>query len=193
MSSLNSSTAAEPASSAPQSESSKAVSSINSNIPSSKQSASSKIPVISSENAPSLNTAMDQKAQQFTSNTRYLILVDLQSQTVGIYNGSKEHWMLVHSYMCSSGSGGEDATPTGTFTIQGRGTWSFNQTVQEGAEWWTQFSGDFLFHSLPMNQNHEVIDPTLGVPASHGCIRLAIENAKWIYDNIPRGTKVYIY
>jgi lipoprotein-anchoring transpeptidase ErfK/SrfK len=33
----------------------------------------------------------------------------------------------------------------------------------------------------------------LGVPASHGCIRLEIENAKWIYYNIPIGTPVNIH
>ncbi|HAH78565.1 MAG TPA: L,D-transpeptidase, partial [Ruminococcaceae bacterium] len=32
----------------------------------------------------------------------------------------------------------------------------------------------------------------LGEPASHGCIRLPVEDAKWIYDNIPEGTKVVI-
>jgi Uncharacterized protein conserved in bacteria len=149
-------------------------------------------PISSVDNIQS-STAMDQKAQQLSSNTKYLIVVDLQSQTVGIYNGSKTHWVLVNRYQCSSGRGGNDATPTGTFTVQGKGTWFFNPTLQEGAEWWTQFSGDFLFHSLPMNQNHTVTDSTLGIPRSHGCIRLDIANAKWIYDNIPRGTKVYIY
>lgn len=32
----------------------------------------------------------------------------------------------------------------------------------------------------------------LGVKASHGCIRLAIPDAKWIYENIPQHTKVVI-
>ncbi|WP_418253284.1 L,D-transpeptidase [Gordonibacter urolithinfaciens] len=38
-----------------------------------------------------------------------------------------------------------------------------------------------------------VQDGRLGMNLSHGCVRLAIENAKWIYDNIPSGTKVYVY
>lgn len=33
----------------------------------------------------------------------------------------------------------------------------------------------------------------LGQTASHGCVRLNVEDAKWIYDNCPVGTKVTIY
>ena len=36
-------------------------------------------------------------------------------------------------------------------------------------------------------------DGTLGKQVSHGCVRLDINNAKWLYDNIPNGTKVVIY
>ena len=32
----------------------------------------------------------------------------------------------------------------------------------------------------------------LGQPSSHGCVRLSIEDAKWIYDNVPEKTKVVI-
>ncbi|HEX3026442.1 MAG TPA: L,D-transpeptidase family protein [Clostridia bacterium] len=142
---------------------------------------------------PVINTAMDARAQNFGSSTSYLILVDLANQKVGIYRGSKGSWNLSQSYICSSGVGGDDATPTGTFTIHSRGTWFFSRSEQMGAEWWTQFSGDYLFHSLPMDQNRNVVDATLGKPASHGCIRLSIENAKWIYNNVPRGTTVNIY
>lgn len=140
-----------------------------------------------------INSAMDSRAQGYSSSSNYLILVDLSMQKVGIYTGGQGQWRLAQSYICSSGAGGNDATPTGTFTIHSRGTWFFSRSEQEGGEWWTQFSGDFLFHSLPMDQNRNVVDATLGKPASHGCIRLAISNAKWIYDNIPRGTTVNIY
>ena len=32
----------------------------------------------------------------------------------------------------------------------------------------------------------------LGSPASHGCVRLTVRDAKWIYDNCGLGTKVTI-
>ncbi|MFQ9071670.1 MAG: L,D-transpeptidase [Faecalibacillus faecis] len=36
-------------------------------------------------------------------------------------------------------------------------------------------------------------DNRTGIPLSHGCVRLEIQYAKWIYDNIPSGTKVVVY
>jgi len=33
----------------------------------------------------------------------------------------------------------------------------------------------------------------LGSPASHGCIRLKLEEAKWLYEKLPSGVKVIIY
>lgn len=30
----------------------------------------------------------------------------------------------------------------------------------------------------------------LGTSASMGCVRLTVENAKWIYDNCPAGTTI---
>jgi lipoprotein-anchoring transpeptidase ErfK/SrfK len=36
-------------------------------------------------------------------------------------------------------------------------------------------------------------DGRLGINASHGCVRLSLSDAKWIYDNIPSGTTVVVY
>ena len=33
----------------------------------------------------------------------------------------------------------------------------------------------------------------LGTTASHGCVRLTVKDAKWIFDHCPIGTKVVIY
>ena len=43
-----------------------------------------------------------------------------------------------------------------------------------------------------MDQEKNIVDYTLGIPASHGCVRLKVEEAKWLYDNIPSGTKLII-
>lgn len=119
------------------------------------------------------------------------VKVDLAGQKVTVYDASDR---VVQNYVCSTGLPGSD-TPTGTFTVKERGKSFFSRQYQEGAYYWTQFKGDFLFHSIPFDKN-EVIEEQeakkLGTKASHGCVRLAIDNAKWIYDNIPRGTKVVI-
>ena len=41
-------------------------------------------------------------------------------------------------------------------------------------------------------QGTEIINDTLGAALSHGCIRLAVENAQWIYDNILDTTTIII-
>ena len=54
--------------------------------------------------------------------------------------------------------------------------------------------GGILFHSITFNSHkgHSGSVSSLGRKASHGCIRLSIEDAKWIYDNCPMGTTVVI-
>lgn len=101
---------------------------------------------------------------------------------------------VVENFVCSTGKKGSD-TPVGTFTVTDRGTSFYNKSIDEGAYYWTRFDGAYLFHSIPFGQNRE-LEPgeaaKLGTPASHGCVRLPIPDAKWIYDHIPRGTKVVI-
>ena len=38
-----------------------------------------------------------------------------------------------------------------------------------------------------------LIDGSLGYNISHGCVRLAIGNAKWIYNNVSTRSHVYVY
>ena len=60
--------------------------------------------------------------------------------------------------------------------------------------WYTQFYGDYLFHSVLYSKyNGRLMDGRVGMQLSHGCVRLPIEKAKWIYDNIPTGTKVVVF
>lgn len=44
----------------------------------------------------------------------------------------------------------------------------------------------YLLHGTPDKQS-------IGMAATHGCIRLRDEDIEWLYDNVPVGTKVYIY
>ena len=43
------------------------------------------------------------------------------------------------------------------------------------------------WHAVPVGEYNK-----LGQPASHGCIRLCVRDAKWIYDHCPIGTTVII-
>lgn len=124
--------------------------------------------------------------------TPYLIHVDLNAQKTYIYNGKLKNWNLEKTFTCSTGIKGEE-TPQGVYTIKEKGQWFFSEQYNQGGKYWVQFLGDYLFHSLPYNKEKtNIVDYTLGTPASHGCIRLKDEDSKWIYDNIPKGTKVII-
>lgn len=121
----------------------------------------------------------------------YLIYVNLQNQTTEVFKGSKGNWNLVYSFISSTGKS-DTPTPRGVYKVTGRGSWFFSEQFQQGARWYVQFWGDYLFHSLPMDRNKNVVDPTLGTPASHGCVRLKVDESKWLYDNIPNGATVFI-
>lgn len=155
--------------------------SINKN--SSTVTASASLPVISSSNINTLN---------LSSYTSMLIYVNKNSQKTYVYKGSKNAWKLEKTFSSSTGITGKD-TPSGIFEVLEKGEWFFSEKYQQGGKYWVQFKGDYLFHSLPFAEDKKtIVDTTLGTPASHGCIRLEVDNAKWLYDNAKKGTKVII-
>lgn len=126
------------------------------------------------------------------SSTKYLINVSLTNQKTYVYKGKKNKWLLLKVFPCSTGIEGEE-TPVGSFSIQEKGDWFFSNKYNQGGKYWTQIVGDVLFHSVPFDRDKTtVVDYTLNKPASHGCIRLSIADSKWIYNNIPKGSKVII-
>ena len=133
---------------------------------------------------------MFQWAQSYYSSTNWLMLTDTSGCRTAIYYGHHGAWRPVKEWICSPGA---PATPTvtGEFTVTGKG-YSFGNGFT--CYYYTQFYGDYLYHSVLYYQNSfRVMDGRLGMHLSHGCVRLDIDNAKWIYDNIPYGTKVIIW
>ncbi|MDO4429147.1 MAG: L,D-transpeptidase family protein, partial [Atopobiaceae bacterium] len=130
-------------------------------------------------------------SKNYYSATSWLILVDTSRNEVGIFSYRNSKWSLSKFWDCTTG---KSSTPTvkGQFTVQSKGR-SFGSGYT--CWYWTQFYGDYLFHSVLYNPGSmtSIQDGRLGINASHGCVRLALSNAKWIYNNIPRGTKVVIY
>lgn len=133
---------------------------------------------------------MFQWAQSYYSSTNWLMLTDTSGCRTAIYYGRHGAWRPVKEWICSPGA---PATPTvtGEFTVTGKG-YSFGNGFT--CYYYTQFYGDYLYHSVLYYQNSfRVMDGRLGMHLSHGCVRLDTDNAKWIYDNIPYGTKVVIW
>jgi len=129
-------------------------------------------------------------SQNFSSSTGYFIWIDLSHQKVNVFNGYRKKWHLVRSMVCSSGKA---STPTvkGNFTVGSKGRY-FISSGGARCQYFTQISGNYLFHSVLYNRKgNYIIDNTLGVAVSHGCVRLALSNAKFIYDNIPARTSIW--
>lgn len=148
--------------------------------------------------------SMDTKAQGYSSNTNYLILCDKTKFKVRVYKGSKGNWTQIKDWDCTHG--GSD-TPNGVFTIDDHvtkrdATWGWADFDFSSAAFACHISAGNYFHSIlfdkgtrgnPYNQRYRILDDQLRTTYSHGCIRLKLENAEWVWDNIPFGTKVVVY
>ena len=127
----------------------------------------------------------------YSSRTKYLIWVSLKTQTVNLFTGSKGNWKLVRSMPCASGTA---ARPTvkGEFTVRYKYTeWNFGTYK---VRYVTGFYEGYAFHSRTYNMSYtQMLDPTMGEPASHGCLRMLDEDCKFLFDNMPYDTRVVVY
>ena len=126
----------------------------------------------------------------FESKTDYLIWVDLKNFKTNIFKVQNGRWLLVNSYLCTIGKR-STPTPTGRFKVGIKGLY-FGVEKGYKCRYYTQFKGNYLFHSIIYNLDGSVRDGRLGMKLSDGCIRLEKVNAKWIYDNVPQETAVII-
>ncbi|MGN0476904.1 MAG: L,D-transpeptidase family protein [Ruminococcus sp.] len=116
--------------------------------------------------------------------------------TVYTYDKNGEYTVPVRAMICSCGDG--DKTPIGTFSVGVKNRWHTLYGNVYG-QYTTAFNGEILFHSVPyekMNKPNsvEVEDYNgLGTSISMGCVRLAVADAKWIYENCPVGTVVKVF
>lgn len=130
------------------------------------------------------------RANGSRSATGYLLVVDKSQHKVLVMTGGNGAWRPYKTFSCSVGAYG---TPTveGSFTVGSRG-YSFGDGYT--CYYWTQFYHDYLFHSVKYYQGtRTVMDGRLGMHISHGCVRMPIDNARWIYNTIPTGTRVLVY
>ncbi len=130
----------------------------------------------------------------------YMLKVSIAKQRVYAYapDENEEYTILVRTMKCSTGLN-STPTPKGTFQAStGPGArWHYFKKFFVWAQYAYYIQGDIMFHSVLYNSKDS--SPTsgsvrnLGRKASHGCVRLSVENAKWIYQNCPAKTKIVVY
>lgn len=128
----------------------------------------------------------------------YYIRVNRTACTVTVYakDGNNGYIIPVKRFACSVGLP-STPTPTGTYRTLNKYRWHTLMGPSYG-QYCTRIVGGILFHSVAgynmTSYNLKARDYNkLGSPASHGCVRLCVRDAKWIYDNCSLGTTVNIY
>jgi hypothetical protein len=127
---------------------------------------------------------------RFKSPTPYLIWVNHYTQQVSIFQGSAGKWNMIRTFTVATGRAWS-RSPRGIFKIgrKERGWFYVNTKVL----YVTHYRGENAFHTRPLYNGGGVATPTLGRPASHGCIRCKNEDARYIYKQMPAGTTVISY
>lgn len=127
----------------------------------------------------------------------YYIKINYTQNVVTIYgkDDKGDYTKPIKAMVCSTGS----ATPTsGTYKMSYKYRWLALYGGVYG-QYCTRIVGHILFHSVPYleNGNQGSLEyweyDKLGTSASAGCIRLTVQDAKWIYDNCKSGTEVEFY
>ena len=136
------------------------------------------------------------KANTRTSRTRYCICADLRWHELFVFEkvnpGSKGGpWKLYKTWRIASGS--RSNWSSAKDNVVSHHTFTFGEF---NCFYWTHLVGGGFFHSVlyaSSSYPNRVTDGRLGMYISHGCMRMKLENAKWIYENCHYGTAVSRY
>lgn len=130
----------------------------------------------------------------------YELRVDVTNQITRAYTYDEDgdYTVLVREMICSTGTR-QNPTPLGTYTMpKSRARWGYFPTWDSHAQYLTRIDAANAFHSVLYTEPNEMAlavssYKALGTRQSHGCVRLLVSDAKWIYDNCKAGTKIVVY
>ncbi len=127
----------------------------------------------------------------------YKLMIDITNQVTSAYalDQNGEYSILVRRMICSTGT---RANPTPLKTVngaKGRARWGYFPEWGSHAQYLTRIDSKNAFHSVLYSSPNSMslvvgAYEALGTRASHGCVRLLVDDAKWIYDNCPSGTPI---
>lgn len=128
---------------------------------------------------------------QRTLSGSWVVKVNRAANVITVYKGN----IPVKAFLCSTGM--DNATPLGTFSIRDK-LWRHELNGPTWGYFCSHITDDILLHSIPAPTTERTAVPSykfnmLGQQASQGCIRLAMGDAKWLYDTVPVGSTVVVY
>lgn len=132
-------------------------------------------------------------------NDSYKLVVNIYYQFITIYkkDESGDFTIPVRYILCTTGKA-STPTPIGEFEIgEKRARFSEFSSLDCFAQYWVQLTDDYYFHSILYKKRDARYYSAksyrdLGTRVSHGCIRMSVPDARWIWYNIAPGTKVEV-
>ena len=123
----------------------------------------------------------------------YAFLLTLDDNKFRVYEIKEDGWELIYSWKAATGNYSEgNLTPTGTFILK-NGDQNHSYIYDSNKSKWRAANATRVTHSkdgyiyihstLELRKNGEWVKDTskvLGKHVTHGCIRLAPENAEWV-------------
>ncbi len=132
----------------------------------------------------------------------YHLEVDVNNQVVKVWkyaSDTEDYTDLYKCFLCATGTTTYPSAP-GTYVLTGRrARWcEFPKWGGGKAQYWVKINDDMAFHSVLYAANDEMSLKVnsltgLGKRGSHGCVRLTVADARWIYENCREGTVVVIH
>lgn len=129
----------------------------------------------------------------------FAVTVDVSNQVVTVYgrDAAGEYTVVVRQMLCSSGTT-KNPSDVGDWKLNGHtARWCYFPKWGDYAQYWTRINSSIAFHSVIYNTVNSMdlsvkSYNAIGSRASHGCIRLMVPDAKWVYENVGEGTIVSI-
>lgn len=137
------------------------------------------------------------QADAASKKSLYWLKVNRYANVVTAYKLKDGKYVPYRAMTCSTGTP-KNKTPLMTSKVGIKMRWGYLIGDVWG-QYCTQIKGDYLFHSVYYKKkgkkNTLVVTEynNLGKCRSHGCVRLSVMDAKWIYENCDKGTKVTVY
>lgn len=154
--------------------------------------------VESLRNGNDFKMAVPAKITKFTVEKKLVemrIVVDKTTQTASVYKNDE----LVKTFPVCTGKRGADDSASGTFfiylryasqDIRGRNG-DGSPYFSPGVRWVSYYHGGEGFHTASWNYKG-IATGDAANHGSHGCINMYEQDARWIFENCPRGTIVQI-